>query len=348
MTRVGRIALMTLSVLADSTLHAQRAPTVADVRVRLHSTSPVDVSWAAFDAATFQLRDVAPDLLAVLETPPEADAITSDALVAAVLDALIQLRGTARFRARVPVPPPATLDRYHARWPVQTLILMSAAAAPERGEVLERWFGSTRSGLEWYAIANLLLKESAPPRGFAAHVLTGVKLTLAISVTDGSIPAGIGSGVGFGAGVADGIGQNPRGFPPHAVYDFESARTPGSILLSTGPKDAFYSRRVTNDFQFGVATLLVATPSVDTRLDYLNAIVARRDRFALQEHTSVEIKWRDERALRAEIARNQKKIADEYDRMLRVLMNLGYLTADEANSVPLMLNTDIHDLRPHN
>ena len=74
-------------------------------------------------------------------------------------------------------------------------------------------------------------------------------------------------------------------------------------------------------------------------------MVAPRYRFYVKEHTSVEIKWRNERALRADIEREQKKISGEYERMLRALMNAGYLTAEEANTMPLALDTQIHDRR---
>ena len=95
--------------MAPSATDAQRTPTVEDVRARLHSTNPPDVAWAAFDAATFQMREVAPDLIAVLDTPPELEERIRDPLISAVLDALVQLRGTGRF-------PPAFLPRHPRSW----------------------------------------------------------------------------------------------------------------------------------------------------------------------------------------------------------------------------------------
>jgi hypothetical protein len=41
----------------------------------------------------------------------------------------------------------------------------------------------------------------------------------------------------------------------------------------------------------------------------------------------------------------KKKISDEYERMLQALMNAGDLTAEEANTMPLALNTQIDDVR---
>jgi hypothetical protein len=48
---------------------------------------------------------------------------------------------------------------------------------------------------------------------------------------------------------------------------------------------------------------------------------------------------------RDSIATEQKKISDEYERMLQTLIDLGYLTAEETNSLPLALDTEIHDMR---
>jgi hypothetical protein len=271
MTPLSRRVAVTMSCLAvPVVLHAQRAPSAADVRTRLHSSVPLEVAWAAFDAATFQIREVAPDLIAVLGTPPEAEPRSRDYLIAGVLDALIQLQGTHSFPANLATPQPGVLERYHERWPVQTLILISAAG-PQPCASLERWLRSARSGLEWFAIANVLLRENPSPHGFAADLLNGVKPTLSISVSDDGL-AGFGSG-SFAAGVVDGIGENPRGFPPHAVYEFESESI-GSTVLSTGPRTTCYSRRVTTEFQFGLARRIEGWPTIDNRLAYVNALVA--------------------------------------------------------------------------
>jgi hypothetical protein len=66
MTPTRCIVVTALCLFWPTLSHAQRsAPTAADVRARLHSRNAAEVAWAAFDAATYQMREVAPDLIAV-------------------------------------------------------------------------------------------------------------------------------------------------------------------------------------------------------------------------------------------------------------------------------------------
>jgi hypothetical protein len=339
MTPTRCIVITALCLLWPTLSHAQRVPTPADVRGRLHSTNPAEVAWAAFDAATFQMREVAPDLIAVLELPPAADTRTRDYLVAAVLDALIQA-GTS-----IPVPGPAvafpeTLERYYSRWPVQTLILFGRER-DERGPILQRLLTSA-SGQEWFALANLLSSQ-APVPGFAATLLRGVRVTLEIVVVDPGVGAGIGSGGGGGGDGGITLDRGPTGFPPHAVYAFESGDNVGAIVLSRGPRTVYYSRRIGMRWPSGREG-----PTTEDRLAYLNVLLRATDYSfgsRLRPRTSVSIAWTNEPALRDSIATEQKKISDEYERMLQALMDLGYLTAEEANSLPLALDTEIHDQR---
>src|SRR5690349_12448414 len=176
MTPLPSASIAALFLFCAAVAHAQRSiPTAADVRARLHSTNAAEVAWAAFDAGALHLTEVASDLVDVLDSPAGTPGPQRDYLVAAVLDGLIQLQGTRRFPASSRTPSPATLDRYHRRWPVQTLLLMTARG-PERGEILESWFRSAESGLEWIGIANLLVETGA--HGFASDLLQGVTLTL--------------------------------------------------------------------------------------------------------------------------------------------------------------------------
>ncbi|HEY1306073.1 MAG TPA: hypothetical protein VGF24_21115 [Vicinamibacterales bacterium] len=311
----------------------------------MHSTIDAEVAWAAFDAGTFQLRDAVPDLIAILESPPGTDARTRDYLIAAVLDALIQLRDSNFARPRLAVPSATTLERHYARWPIQVLLLMSEAA-PERAIILERWLQTAR-GLQWYAIANLLLNEKPAPSGFANDLLNDVELRLEVDVADDGI--GIGSGGGRGSGVADGFEEQPRDFPPHAVYRFESGPSANAIVLAQGPRSSYYSRRVVAEWQFFVATLLDGGPSTTDRLDYLNALVNRPHLFELRPSTAVTIAWKNERDLRMRIEAERQKIASEWQRMIASLVDGGYLRASEAAARPLPLEVEVRDQRkrPH-
>src|SRR5215510_6924250 len=122
MTSVRRsTAVAVLCLACAPEAQAQRAaPSLADVRARLHSVVGAEVAWAAFDAATFRMRAVMPDLIAVLEAPPSIDGRERDYLIAALLDALVQ---AGEIHGLGPVPDPTTLAQLFEQWPAQTLIL---------------------------------------------------------------------------------------------------------------------------------------------------------------------------------------------------------------------------------
>lgn len=239
---------------------------------------------------------------------------------------------------------PETLERYYLRWPVQTLILFGREGT-ERGPILQRLLASA-SGQEWFALANLLSSQ-APVPGFAATVLRDVRLRLEIEVVDPDSGLGSGSGGGIEGGGWIGMEPDPNGFPPHVVYSFASGNVPGAIVMSPGPRTVYYSRRIASR---GVSRAVNNGngPTTEDRLAYLNALIRTRNysfRPLLRARTSVSIAWTNEPALQERVAFEQQKIASDYDRMLRALSEIGYLTADEAGGLPLDLAVDIRDLR---
>src|SRR5262245_23605029 len=93
---------------------AQRAPTAADVRVRLHSDVPAEVAWAAFDAGTYQFVEAIPDLVAVLDSTPAGSSLEErDFLAAAVLDSLIQLKPPPGIPSPSTTAPTEILERHY-------------------------------------------------------------------------------------------------------------------------------------------------------------------------------------------------------------------------------------------
>jgi len=170
----GVVVTIVLWSAVSGSAFAQNAPDAAAVRTRLHSASASEAAWAAFDAGTFQIKQAVPDLIAVLDSPPAAAEHERDYLVAAILDALIQIHarpGASLLPALAPADRPT---RYYARWPVQTLILLDCVG-PEAGPVLLELLHDA-TGYPWYAFANLLLTRPQP--GFAAELLKGLKLEL--------------------------------------------------------------------------------------------------------------------------------------------------------------------------
>lgn len=72
-------------LVGDSQGNNCRGPGAASLR---RSTV---VAWGAFRAAEPRIKEAVPELLAVLETPPDADALERHSVIGAVLDAAVQL-----------------------------------------------------------------------------------------------------------------------------------------------------------------------------------------------------------------------------------------------------------------
>ena len=336
------LLIAALCLFGAASAHAQRAPTPADVRARLHSAVPAEVAWAAFDAGTYQIVEAIPDLNAVLESPPAALPLERDFLAAAALDALIHLDGALAIRIQKANVPSAILERYYDRWPVQTLILLGRNGAAADA-ILSRLLPGARDEA-WFAIANLLIPRA--PVGLAAEVLRGLTLNLQIAVADRGSSGGVSSRLGRGIAHGDGIGEQPRDFPPHAIYKFELAAYRDAIVLSTGPHIVYYSRQVISMFQFPISESTTGRRTAEDQLAYLSAILRRTGSApALQARTSVEVQWETASKLLARVAMERKKIADEYNQTLNLLIDSGRLTADEARVLPLALNVTVEDLR---
>lgn len=116
--------LASVGILIPLCAVAQEIPTPSDLTARLGSSSPAVVAWAAFQAGTFQVKEVVPSLVAALESPPTGSLEERDYAAAAILDALIQIR-SVRGEPRGPQAPATAVAPSFDRWPIQTLILGS-------------------------------------------------------------------------------------------------------------------------------------------------------------------------------------------------------------------------------
>jgi hypothetical protein len=123
--------LATLAFFIPALALAQDPPNSAELVARLRSPSRATVASAAFYARAQQVKEVVPELIAILEALPSGSQDERDYLAAAVLDALIQIRPGPGEPPGTEVPPTA-VARYLDRWPIQTLIPL---VAPARNEI---------------------------------------------------------------------------------------------------------------------------------------------------------------------------------------------------------------------
>jgi len=289
-------------------------------RCELRSGLPKEIAWGAFRAAEYRLTDLVPDLIAVLESPPAAERLERGVLIAAVLDAAVQLNASL---------PAAVLRSYWTEWPVHTAILMALTREAERDAILLELLPAS-TGFQWPAAANLLL--TTKPHGFAAALLTNLLLDLPIGVADFSASGRTGvvaGGNAVGLAVRDGIGFNPPGFPPFAAYGFEYGPHTGHVVLASGPRTVYYSRTVTYEYQFGVSQ----TFSNDAnRLDYLAALANLTKSEAVRglRQPSVSVAWRGTDELEREVAQARNEMARRYQQLVSALVVLKHLSEREA------------------
>jgi hypothetical protein len=308
-------------------LSAAYRATAAEVQRQLHSSDPADVAWGAFNSAEFLVREAIPDLEALLKSPVVAQPAERGAMIAALLDAGVQLR--ADF-------PSSVLRNYYAGWPIQTLILLGLSR--DSGPVLVDLLKDA-SGYSWYAIANDLLERKQA--GFAAEVLTKLRFQLSVTASDTG-GAGLVGGGGYGS-VADGIGQNPEGFPPHAFYSFESLPRAGVVVLSNGPHPIYYSRIVYNQWQYPSWFYGMGGPTNLDRIEYVTRLVdafAERTRL-LQPEQSLSIQWTTPADFVREVIQFRRVVILRYRGLISSLRAKELLTDSEAAA----LNTPQLDLQ---
>ena len=302
------LSMILLSNFAAAVLFlgAVQGPSGDDIARQLDSTNATTVAWGAYNAAAYHRDDMIPRLQQLLETPPALDPQERYAFLDVVMDALIQLN--AKVPARIVVP--HIDDR-----PVQAFVLL--ANATERQDVLLGVLPRL-SGDQWFAAADILFEDRAS--SLIAELVRPLRLRLTIYVVDAE-NRGVGSALGSGGiGFSDGIGQSPRGYPPHAEYRFESARS-GVVVLAAGPHPVYYSRTVTRAFQYPVSTVTVQGPGDDDRLAYLHAM-ADAGAVPLRAETSDTVRWTTAdvlvsraRELRAQVIRHLRYLVERAGRL---------------------------------
>jgi hypothetical protein len=287
---------------------------------RLGSSDPRQVAWGAFRAAEYRIVESVPDLLKVLEAPPYGVRWDQEAMIAAVLDAAVQLD------ARLPA---GVLRSYYERWPTQTLILLGQATdgVPVLVDLLR-----TARGYRWYTLANLALQARAP--GFAAELLSKVQFTLRVRVVIEDRGSGIGGG-SFSGGVGDGIGVNPAGFPPNAFYRFEGSAGRGFVVLASGPRPVYYSRAIYYQPQFPTSYTEISGPTSSERIDYVSWLLSFQGsgRPGLRTEQTHSIQWGGPDDFVRRVSGFHDELVRSYERLVSALLRAGQLTGTEAEAI---------------
>ena len=310
----------------------QSRPTFSEIRAEvsrlLRSADAKDIAWGAFTATQYHVREAVPLLADALARPVAGDDSVQRGMEMALLDALVQLD------ARVPA---ATLQPLIDRWPVPTLILMANATGDRDAALLP--FVSSTTGPLWHAVANLLV-VSKPP-GFAARLLTGLRLTLFVHVT--TDPNVLYGGSFGGGGEHMGAGGHAAGFPPLADYRFSFDR-PGATVLSLGPRRVYYERRLRSEPAFDRVNYSSPTgPGDFDRVPYVNALIGQPN--ALRERTQQNILWKSPGEFCRSLAEARGSVESAYRRVIQSLVFSGQLTEAESRTFAPAITVRVEDHR---
>jgi len=293
----------------------------------LQSPDAKDLAWGAFTAAQYHVASAIPLLITALQRDLPAGADPYGAAELAILDALVQLG------AEVPAE---TLQRSVTRWRIPTLILLARATGNKDAVLLPRL--NVTTGLEWDAVANLLL--ATKPSGFAFRLLDGLQLQLRIYVADQ--PNALGSGMGGGTEGDCNVVYPGPGFPPLADYDFTWAG-PGATILSVGPETVYYVRRVRQPSIVPCSDRgRVEKPRDWDRVKYVNALAGGQ---WLRQETYVTIVWKKPDDFRPEVSRHRRAVADQYRNLVFLLVSAKQLTEGESRTLTPNITVTVEDGR---
>jgi len=329
-------------------------PTPAQVRALLQSDDPKSKSWGAWWTAQAQMRQMEPLLQKNLEQHYQGKTLLDEAVVDQTLDAYIQISGS---------PTVDLLKAVFSRRPSQSLILLSRIpASPSVDSALLELLLTQEgrgTGVEWYAMADLLLAHRA--QGFAASLLRNIKLTGRITVCDPSdcekMMLSV-SGPPMGVG---GEGMLPvvsvPGAPPWPIYtlrrvfDHQAIPSFSTTIVASGPVTIAYNRRVgaagssPSEQQSSYGWQVVPRiPTVADRLKYLSALLSLAN--VPDEFEVRSVPWMGTDNFIAEIARLRENIRQKHTTLLQLLRANGVLSAQEAADFPEpLIEISVSDVR---
>lgn len=245
------------------------------------------------------------------------------------LDALIQLHADV---------PEAVLREVLPVSQAEALILLSQGRSESSELLLE--IVAQKIGIPWYAAGNLLLARREP--AFVLHLLSTLRISLTVTVSeDGE------SGVGFGGGgpisIGCGAGAMMHGYPPLAAYQLSPFASPGSVVLSTGPKPVYYRRVVAEAGMSPVLSSLgFSGPSIAERLEYIAAALHELpERLALRASYHESLKKTD--SLPAAVAARRREIEFGYSLLVKALIERGLISEEQASTLPaLTIDVEVH------
>jgi hypothetical protein len=308
------------TILIGSAAAAAQPPSSADER---------QLAWSAWMAGHDRIDAAQPMLEQIVAERIDASPFSPP--VDYALDALIQLE--ARLT-------PDLLARIVEQRPVEGLILLSSIDDGTVDGILLAALGRQR-GHEWFAAANLLSVRR--PAGYAAQLLSGLRIGARITISDSGWA---GSSGGAAGGSACGIAALHPGMPPWPSYALTTYAQAGVVVLATGPTPIYYERRVTpagsGPSRGGT---LVRGPTGADRLRYVEALTGQTPALTDDHHRGE--RRRPGLDIAAISTQFRRDIERQHAGLLRDLVSAGFLTTHEAAGLSVDADLSVVDAHDH-
>jgi hypothetical protein len=312
-----------------------REEPVAFVADLLKSPDAKAQAWGAWYAGRDAMRELTPDLIAVVSQRANGATLVERAARDIALDALIQLR------AKVPASLVAGLIENK---PAHALIL-AARIEDASNTLLDYVRANPEGGEEWFAAANLLLSQRKRQPGFARVLVDKLKLGIDVYVSDdGGTSGGSGAGGGIGCGA---VTPGDPGLPPWAAYVLTASAKPDVSVLALGPVPIYYERQL---FAAGYlpspSGVFIQGPTSEHRLQYVAALMGiSENRLPIRAQATHEIKWTDQPSLDAAIKSFRTNTRRGFAGLVSRLARAGFIPKEEVAAIKPTIDLEVHDVR---
>ncbi len=298
----------------------------------LKSQGSRERAWGAYLAGAHGMKEHASLLVGLLEDSNVAAGGWEEAVVRqAALDALIRLDAE--------VPAETLLPLYGASAD-EVVILLSRAPKRNERELLSL-FNEAVPDVRWAAVGNLLAGARAP--GFAARLLSGLKVEASVYVYDWEGARGYGSSGGCGGLCGDSV-HMPEGFPPVGYYSLNASGVRGSVVLAPGKHTVYYVRALHPDTCGGPSNGWLARD--ERRVEYLAEMLGTtEEELSLEVRPFREVVCTDARQCGQVLAALRDELVGAHTQALARLLEAGLLDPAEAAELKPDITLQLNDSR---
>jgi hypothetical protein len=299
-----------------------------------------DQAWAVQLSARHGLKENIPLILNLLQGASNDSQDKNVLLCHLAFDSLIQLEAMI---------PASELMPLYKRYSDAVTILLARAPKENQEALLtiaKQIDAQGKNSEYWLAACNLLAETEA--KGFAAHLLSEMKISLTINVTDRT-GGGIGGGLGGSVGCGFGSYRMPADFPPVGLYHLTDNAKRGSVVVAPGVRPIYYERRVYDaekDKHIPAGRSYYGWEKNRYLLEYL-AVLLKTNVEGLQftHQPSQWLEWKNSAHYKQMVAIFRSEVESGYGALKNRLIERELLSAGESESLTAKISIQVYDSR---